>query len=69
MLKYINDARSHEGKKKRRSQIEEDTMSVTYGKEKKSLYGFLGIIEGNGPPNGITNPRKQNDNTNRKEIL
>jgi len=50
------------------NQIEEDAMGLVHGKEQKFFKGFLGIIEGNGPPNGVTNPRRQTANTNRKEI-
>jgi hypothetical protein len=51
------------------NQIEGDAMSVIHGEKQKFLYGFLGIIEENGPPNGITSSRRQNANTKPKEIL
>jgi len=49
------------------NEIEEDAMSLVHEKKHKLFTGFLGIIEGNGPPTGITNPRRQTAHTNRKE--
>lgn len=52
------------------NQIEEDEVSVIcMGKKRNTFTIFWCIIEGNGSPNGITVPRRQNANTIRKEVL